>query len=453
MEIDTIVIFIMLIVGVYLVGCTWKSVVSNYKYEKNGIPVVLVDMSERRERAMQTITSLCGRQNETVVKLEELATLWREDIGRVGMSNDDPAPVAPIRRFQRQVLQNFYMENVANKPYFHEVTKGIVEHILNLFDKEPGDPLSVVNIKGDAESTMNSNAFEILRHVTLVDHSIHVANEIIKAAPPGPMLQKLIIVALAHDLGKLPSLRWATYSTGDHALLSVTAMENIPGMSTLSYSDELMRAVRDHHRTPKEQLTKKLKDADHKARSMEMSEYMKQASIKTLASEVDESLDVDVDRQDVEPDLRHQPASPTRRIMIPSETAATETETKDDTLKTTQSFMANAIRGTFDQTRVRPVIDMTEAEDAAEEYNDSNPVENKDEILPIEEIDLYWFDPDEILESIKDHINLMHGKKFNTFSMKNGYVYIQVQTLWEVIKISAKTHGAVDVLSVMATII
>ena len=60
-----------------------------------------------------------------------------------------------------------------------ELQKAVCRNLLVLLDKEGGCP-SVVNVKGDFESSLNSNVFALLGKITLIDHTLNVAEQIIE---------------------------------------------------------------------------------------------------------------------------------------------------------------------------------------------------------------------------------------------------------------------------------
>lgn len=82
----------------------------------------------------------------------------------------------------------------------------MIDRILELLDVH-GDCPSVVNARGEVEATLDKNAYDVLAKTTLLQHTLHVAEELLKLIPRGPMTPKAIITALGHDLGKIPIYR------------------------------------------------------------------------------------------------------------------------------------------------------------------------------------------------------------------------------------------------------
>ncbi len=68
--------------------------------------------------------------------------------------------------------------------------------------------------------------------------------------------------ALAHDLGKLQSLRGYLYSLGEHPLAAGRPLAGIAGFNELPKKEEILRAVRLHHKMVQGLLGKTLKKAD-----------------------------------------------------------------------------------------------------------------------------------------------------------------------------------------------
>ena len=117
----------------------------------------------------------------------------------------------------------FYKEFVEpyEKVIGEKALKSVVE-ILKLLDRE-GDCSSVVS--GESWGEEKVNIYSALERVSLRTHSFNTARymlEILKREYSDfeMVVGKGLIAALGHDLGKIPRLKKAYYSTGDHPINS-----------------------------------------------------------------------------------------------------------------------------------------------------------------------------------------------------------------------------------------
>jgi hypothetical protein len=317
----------------------------------------------KKEIALDALSTIWSRHRNTVVSLEQLAGIWRKDAGQ-------PPVEAEGMVFNHPEMHDFHNEYVKDRTFSVTPAGKVVKEILGLLDRE-GDCPSVVNTKGEAEGYLDKNAYDVLAGVTLYQHTLSVAREMVKAFKgSAAVLPKVLIASLGHDLGKLPSYRKTLYSMGDHPLMSITILEGLKGYRELPYKDEITRAIADHHRNPKGLLGEKLKEADHAARRMEMARnvqgHMKEAERK--------------------PDGPEQLSQPT---------PIAETD--------------------------RECIFITHSKEEKERVS-------------LKEIPLPWFDADRFMVELKPYINRLVGPRWGAFSMPDGYVYFQTGVLEEVAK-------------------
>lgn len=218
----------------------------------------------KKEIALEALSTIWSRYKNTEISLEQLAGLWRSQAGF------SPSPVAEDSVFQHPEIQDFYDQYVKERTFAGTPAGGVVREILGLLDRE-GDCPSVMNWKGEAERLMEKNVYDVLTEVKLYRHTLNVAEEMIKAFNgSAAMLPKILITSLGHDLGKLPSYRKTFYSMGDHPLISITILDGLKGYMELGYRVEVNKAISDHHRIPKGLLGEKLKEADQAVRRIEM---------------------------------------------------------------------------------------------------------------------------------------------------------------------------------------
>lgn len=159
-------------------------------------------------------------------------------------------------------------------------------------------------LKKDASNQISlpfKNTYEILRNINLADHSINVAENIIKLIEndendeiyKNTMLPIAVIAALAHDIGKIPEYYTGIYNKLTHQLISAKILEEfIDGYSqslkkTLDQGiiEIMVEAVKNHHAflTPAaatesrfRKIIDYLKKADSKARTQEIAFILEQ---------------------------------------------------------------------------------------------------------------------------------------------------------------------------------
>jgi hypothetical protein len=199
-----------------------------------------------------------------------------------------------------------------------------------------------------------------------------------------------MIAALAHDLGKLPSLRDFLYSLGEHPLASGKPLSGIPVFRELPKKEEILQAVKLHHKRPQGLLGKTLKKADQLARQKEIEEA-----------------------------ALHQDAK-----LIPETPPAPDNEKAVTNKASIAAWQAETdIYGESSEV----VRDVTK--------------QDSPHLMDISG----WFDATGFLSDLKPYINKMFGRRFFAFSMPDGHVYFQVKVLEEVARKQAEKAGSMDI--------
>ena len=155
-----------------------------------------------------------------------------------------------------------------------------IYQILDLLDKQGGCP-SIVNVgKDDADVDLKTMK-GILLQVTLRQHTYRVAILAVSRIledyrDPGPVIPPMIVAALGHDLGKLPTLRVGdTYSKYNHPPISEEKVRAIFTGNNLPWLGRVLKAIKGHHTRADEnnradQFAADLQYADGKAREEEI---------------------------------------------------------------------------------------------------------------------------------------------------------------------------------------
>lgn len=223
---------------------------------------------------------------EKDIPLERLADLWRQ--GKVSSGEISIEKLAPVWRevdpqeemvaleLRHERARRFWQQ-IARYYKRLPVHREVCAHVLTILDQD-GDCPSVVNVqtfRNDTESSWDSNTYNLLGMTTLLDHSINVAEHIIELLIDIEAVHVIpdgVIAALAHDLGKTPSLQGQLYSTGDHPIAAGASLAAINRFQELPDKDreEISKAVKHHHKTLDNLLAQNLRRADQQARQREM---------------------------------------------------------------------------------------------------------------------------------------------------------------------------------------
>lgn len=198
-----------------------------------------------------------------------------------------PGPVKPQPVPIKTATNLFYEECVA--PYEDIIKaagiKDELNSILEYLDKY-GDCPSVVTDKDDEEGMDLNVVLHILSQVSLKEHSFNVARIALKLASQyyqdyKNLIPKVLLTALCHDLGKIPELRTSGhYSKADHPLISALKVKEIFEGKDIFWIDKgsgsIVDAIKNHHRPTSDQFNLLLKNADMKARTLEIESRSKE---------------------------------------------------------------------------------------------------------------------------------------------------------------------------------
>lgn len=324
----------------------------------------------------------CKALNGNIVDLRDLAVVWREP------ETEKSAPPLPHPTFRIKEIDGFFSEMVEKRRAIKGARRTIIVRILKMLDEEGDCPSVVRRNEKEAENQYTDETFAMLATVPLYRHSLRVARICADKVKQEVMLPDLFIVSLAHDLGKIPSYHDRLYSTGDHPLISLIALNNIPEYAALPNRTELDRIIRGHHSMkPDNQLTDLLKHCDQEARREE------------LAALVGNVID------------RDKASGKTGR-NVPK---------KSDPLTATEKPSGKKTK-TNGEEREHPLGEIESGELPA-------PVAQE---LPS------WYDADAILAAVKKRINQLvetpKGTRWTAVSTNHGVVFANPDGLWKAIK-------------------
>ncbi|MGD0236843.1 MAG: HD domain-containing protein [Syntrophorhabdales bacterium] len=246
-------------------------------------------------------------QEKIVLSLDDLCPLWikyntsfktAEEKPRKTETVQQPVPAAasepeaaasspPPTGRAHVLVQAFYSEVV--EPCREALVKNnMLEGLNRIMDllEQHGDCSSVAVVPWDSEKGELKRVGDILSRVSLRQHSFHVtriALGLLKEAYKDPVgyIPLMLIAGLGHDLGKIPALRKeGPYAKADHPRLSVAALEEIFARDVHTHWFGMVRkAVAEHHESTTDLFSALLKEADGRARQLEIDEEGHRASL------------------------------------------------------------------------------------------------------------------------------------------------------------------------------
>lgn len=233
---------------------------------------------EAQKLTFEALSALWTENEMRKISFAELAKNWRN----VEPTQQDAPKKEAV--FRNADTRRFYETHVKGRPFIVGTVYDAVLEVLYLLD-EFGDCSSVV--KGNKDEPEGKNpvtTYEMLQQVNLRSHSFHVAEEAIRNAA-GPIVPKVVVTALAHDLGKIPQYYERYYQTGTHAFAGVAVIETLESMRGLKYFKEVKEAIRLHHGSSDAYLDNILRESDHAARRREMAPIFERSDQKEKAPE------------------------------------------------------------------------------------------------------------------------------------------------------------------------
>jgi hypothetical protein len=313
------------------------------------------------------------------VEIKEASHLWREQ--RRNKTSPGPRP-----SFQHAEIEQFFSEMIEQRSYINGVRRDLIIWLLTLLDKEGDCPSVVRKHKDEAERIYSDDSYKMLETLPLYRHTLTVARNFIAKADQEALLADMILIALAHDIGKIPSYHDSMYSSGDHPIIAGLILKGIPAFMSLPNREDISRAVTGHHLMKCDNiLSDGLKQSDHEARQTE------------LAALYAEML---------------------------------ERKKREMEMSGEQSAAAKVEAEHAGSTKTTPPV---EERDNPLGFNPA-----KEKFMPTIINIPDWFNADAIITSLKNRINVVEstskGEQWSVVSMPNGLIYVNPDALWETIK-------------------
>lgn len=346
---------------------------------KKWVHIEVPNPAESETPELTCLADLSHLWKDKEVKIKDASHLWREQASK--KRSNVPRPV-----FQHEEIEQFFSEMVEHRQSIKGVRKALIIRILTMLDNEGDCPSVVRKNKDEAERIYAEDSYALLETVPLYRHTLTVARNFVAKADQEALLADMILIALAHDIGKIPSYHDSMYSSGDHPIIAGLILKGIPEFMSLPNREDINRAVTGHHLMKCDNiLSDGLKQSDHEAR---------QAELAALYADVRE-----------------------RKQRVPESEGKQKASAKVEAEHTGYSKTVPPV-----EERAHPL--------------GFNPV--KEKFIPTT-IDIPdWFNADAILSSLKKRINFVEstpkGEQWSVVSTPSGLIYVNPNALWETIK-------------------
>ena len=396
-------------------------------------------------------------KGKTVIHIEELVHLWRG--GPTTLEED-------VIRFDTPEAKGFYDRYIRDSKIFKSahLQKDVCVRLLKLLEKTADcSSVSTCNIAGDPDGkAYEKNIIELLGTVSLLQHSINVGIktvEILTKKGSRISIPNAMVAALGHDTGKLPMAREDCKAMeGSHPLAAGRPMASIKSFIALPHRNEILNAIKKHHKLPEDFLGKVLQEADRTARGMELEQIMSESETrapvewqegdreKPNPGEIKKTAEIvgKQERVDTIPDIPEQitqKPTATRETVsagpVPAQMEIFPPEKESPAENSEDKINVDAGMGAA----LMAITNMS----SNPGQTLSSPGLVRKSTQPIPRMDIEdWWDAQDFLDEVKPYINKMFGTRYLAFS-KGGFVYAQAKVLEEVIRKLAARAGRPEI--------
>lgn len=426
------------------------------------------------------------RENTIKILLKEISPLWTRNKAVISLQSlangtwlvNEPKKEIVEWEFSNDEIRYFW-ENELNKPRYREEFKNAAGEILNFLDNYGNCP-SVVKEQSKSYGKYGyadeKTTFDILYNQTLINHTLSICRLILKDIKTfqGINLEKMLLTALGHDIGKAASFSNIDgYKTGDHPNTSIMLIETrFNYFEKLTYADEIMKMIKNHHAAPSAStpLLQEFKEYDSKARREYLKEYFKHKDVK----ETDEQPTEDVLSKPIisNSDNTERFSSKTENndnILVSNQLASAVTSNTVEQVENNTGFMPSFAVSTNDAINDNNVLNnktddniIDTNKDLANKQNTINtdtdkPLKrissNNDTLyadlsnadIPDSYIISSFFDINEFLKNISKSINVIDKTKFNYFTVNGDMVLCYTAAVIFEVKKAARLKKVSDI--------
>ena len=152
----------------------------------------------------------------------------------------------------------------------------VIQALLDIIRQYGSTPSVFAGQTNDNESKDLRSVKDSLANVSLEEHTCSVTRNLIsimkeRNADYESSVPKALITGLAHDIGKIPEyVESGNYNTPEHPTISADKLAVLFGVVDVHWKKDAVAAVKEHHAPSKDQFTSLLKEADRRAREMEL---------------------------------------------------------------------------------------------------------------------------------------------------------------------------------------
>jgi len=407
------------------------------------------------------------------IDIRELCPLWRAEFEQISKDDD-----TVVHTFTHDRVRKFFYKFIHEQSYFKNARRQrtVIIQILHFLDNKGNCP-SVVFIHGDPDNEKSATNHNILKRVSLLNHSLNVAEIICqmikKESTTGAMIMApdALICALTHDLGKIPGSCADLYTSGLHPITSNTILQSINGFQQLKNRSDIEAAIKMHHNphleNEKNHLLRLLGAADKKARVVEEAivigldqeqfKNQKYAYLEEKEPVPAPSPSLVETTSQLDPEKNELAQDPQELV---TNNAATEQPPNIDQDEKEVFFDAPIAKQEpiLPKNTVPPeklamaVIKSQEAwkKEKIEHGIDKPPIALQEEQETATILLDGWFSAGKFLKDLEERVNRMNGLQIQAFSMPTGKIYVTRDTLQTLIKNQAKA-GKIAWLSKLDT--
>lgn len=394
------------------------------KKDKKAEIVKKIKKGDKIEIALEKLNVIWRDKEKVELAISDLARIWKS------LEEAEKELIEEIPEFKNDEVLEFYLNYLRGRVWFSGKVREVILEILKILD-EKGDCSSVVSGKNESYE-LDKNLYDLIAEINLREHSLRVAKKCFEFGVSGLSEPKVVITALAHDLGKIPEYHKEFYSLGDHPIISVQVLRGIRWFKDLSYAEEVEKAILYHHKTGKGDLVEILKKADTLARREEV-EIAKERRRKKENERIVKDLikrfeDKEKEKEETKQEVKQEEAKQEiKQEEIKQEEVKQETrqeEIKQEVMQKTSKVVK----------KEKKKVEKKEAE------------EEDDEVM-IYKYDLSWLSVEEFIEALRKEVNRIRGNKWIAFSMPNGVVYVHPTGLWQILKKLAMKEDVLEILT------
>jgi HD domain len=380
---------------------------------------VLIPSPEQREKehkhTLEVYSGLWKKNEDQKNTLKELAKIWRADVND-GLGE---APDKPM--FLHREVKLFYKDFVDGMPFFNGNSLRAIVELLKLLDTKGKCPSVVNKHKDEPEIGYDKHVYKVLKKIPLYEHSTNVAREMMKIVPDAsPLIPKYAIAGLCHDIGKITMYYDKLHTTGVHAFIAVSVVDKLTAIHELKFLDEIIDAVKNHHRNPETQLGKDLKKADQEARRKEIAWYDMDEEHATEQTAVQGPAVEDETANAAEPEAPvFAPPDKSKKKAPKQKTAADLLGAGMDTTSTPADLFGEASAAP-----TAKEIDLLGAGSASDAAKTRSP----------HKVSIPWFDFTTALAMMEEVVNRGTGQRWNAISTPEGTVYFRQEALFNLVE-------------------